>query len=144
MTALPTAQTDPVAGSPWRKLRTDALFGTSVAIMASTVITSGLGYLLWLVVARAFGQQVSGDGAAITSLMMAVSLLAAVGAAAAMIQWLPQATEALAWRRRVTAGLVATTAASIVGGFLAVAVMLLITDSLPALRTMPGARRAAS
>jgi O-antigen/teichoic acid export membrane protein len=142
VTAAPTEQTTTAgagAGSPWRKLRTDALFGTSVAIMASTVLTSGLGYLLWLVVARAFGQQVSGEEAAITSLMMAVSLLAAVGAAAAMIQWLPQATDAVAWRRRVTAGLVATTGLSIVGGLLAVAVMLLVTDSLPALRTGAGA-----
>ncbi len=136
-----TAATDPVApvdGSPWRRLRTDALFGTSVAIMASTVVTSGLGYVLWLVVARVFGQQVSGEGAAITSLMMAVSLLAAVGTAAAMIQWLPQATDPLAWRRRVTAGLLATTVLSIVGGLVAVAIMFLITDSMPALRTLPG------
>lgn len=147
MTALPAAGTSattpepapPQPGSPWRRLRTDALFGTSVAIMASTVITSGLGYVLWLVVARVFGQQVSGDGAAVTSLMMAVSLLAAVGAAAAMIQWLPQAHDAVAWRRRVTAGLLATVVLSVVGGLLAVAIMLLITDSMPALRTLPGA-----
>jgi len=140
MTVAP-ATVAPAAGpgSPWRRLRTDALFGTSVAIMASTVVTSGLGYVLWLVVARVSGQEVSGDGAAITSLMMAVSLLAAVGAAAAMIQWLPATSDAVDWHRRVTAGVVATTILSVVGALVAVALMLLTIDSLPALRTVPGA-----
>lgn len=125
-------------GGLWRRLRTDALFATSTAIMVATVITSGAGYVLWLVVARTMGSEVSGDGAAVTSLMMAVALLAAVGAAAAMIQWLPLAADGAAWRRRVTAGAVATGVLSVVGGLVAIAVMRLLTDSLPALTTAAG------
>ncbi len=117
----------------------DRLFRNSVAIMATTVVTSGLGYVIWLTVARVAGSTVSGDGAAVTSLMMAATIAAAVGPAAAMIEWLPRAETPLAWRQRVTAGLVATTVASAVGGFLALVAAGWVLGVSASLRTPLGA-----
>lgn len=128
-----------LARSTWDRLGRDRLFRNSAAIMLTTVVTSALGYVIWLTVARVAGADVSGDGAAVTSLLMAATLVAAIGPAAAMIEWLPRARDALEWRQRVTAGLVATSVASLVGGLVALWLGGWVLHVSPALRTPAGA-----
>lgn len=139
MTAVPRLSDLPgLARSTWRRFEHDRLFRNSAAIMMTTVVTSGLGYIIWLTVARVAGPTVSGDGAAVTSLLMAATLVAAIGPAAAMIEWLPRAEGPVEWRQRVTAGLVATTVASLAGGLVALWLGGWVFGISPSLRTPVG------
>lgn len=99
---------------------TDPLARGSLAIMSTTVVTSLLGYLFWLIVARRFGVAISGSAAAATSALQATVLVASVGSAAALVEWLPRSRSALEWRQRVTAGLLLAVVTAIIGGPLVV------------------------
>src|SRR5581483_10335890 len=95
-----------VAATTWRaRLRTDELLRGSAFIMATSVVTSLIGYAFWLLVDHSYPPAVSGAGAAAASLLQASALLASAGAGAAMMEWLPRCGTALEWRRRLTAGL---------------------------------------
>lgn len=121
-----------------RELRLDPVARTSSVIMASTILTSLLGYVYWIVVVRTAGPQVSGVGAAATSALTAVALMSSVGAAAAMVEWLPRAATEHEWRRRLTVGLVVATGIGLLGGAAAAVVLGWATDTLPALRHPAG------
>ncbi|MET3806430.1 O-antigen/teichoic acid export membrane protein [Nakamurella sp. UYEF19] len=126
-------------GSRLSRLRSDPVMLNTIAIMASTVVTSVLGYVFWIIVARSLGSETSGTGAAITSALQATVLVAAVGAAAAMIEWLPRSTTTLQWRQRVTAGLIVTVVAATLGGLLVPALLGFSFGVLPQLGTATGA-----
>ena len=115
----------------------DPLARGTLAIMATTVVTSLLGYVFWLIVARRFGVAVSGAGAGVTSALQATVLVASVGSAAALIEWLPRSRSALEWRQRVTAGMVLAVLTALIGGPLVVLLLGHATDVLPLL-THPG------
>lgn len=121
------------------RLRADPLLRNSAAIMASTVVTSGLGYVFWLLVARLSGAAASGAGAAITSALQATVLLTSVGAASTMLEVLPTARSAAQWRRCVTGGLLIATSTALVGGVLAVLLLGPTTGVLPDLDHPVGA-----
>jgi O-antigen/teichoic acid export membrane protein len=116
----------------------DPVLRNSVAIMATTVVTSLFGYVFWLVVARSSTVQVSGAGAAATSALQATALFAAVGAAAAMIEWLPRSRSAEQWRRRLTVGVGVAASGGALGGLLVVGLLGHTLHTLPALRSPAG------
>jgi O-antigen/teichoic acid export membrane protein len=116
-----------------------ALLRNSVMIMATTVVTSLFGGVFWWVVARSSTAQVSGAGAAATSALQATAMFAAVGAAAAMIEWLPRSRSGVEWRRRLTAGVVVAATGGCLGALLVVAVLGHMLNTLPALRSPTGA-----
>ena len=102
---------------------TDPLARGTLAIMTTTVVTSLLGYVFWLIVARRFGVAISGAAAATTSALQATVLVASVGSAAALVEWLPRSRSALEWRQRVTAGLLLAVVTASIGGPLVVFVL---------------------
>ncbi|WNV85106.1 hypothetical protein [Umezawaea sp. Da 62-37] len=116
----------------------DAMLRNSLAIMATSVVTSAFGYVFWLIVARRSSAKVIGAGSAVTSALQAAALFAAVGAAAAMIEWLPRSRSEREWRRRLTVGVVVAVVIGMVGGALVVAVLGHQFGTLPALRTATG------
>lgn len=116
----------------------DAMLRNSVFIMGTSVVTSAFGYVFWLIVARTSPAAVSGAGAAATSALQATAIFASVGAAAAMIEWLPRSTSLREWRRRMTAGLLVAAAGSAVGSVLVVALLGHVFGTLPALATVSG------
>ncbi len=116
----------------------DPLARGSLAIMATTVVTSLLGYLFWLIVARRFGVAVSGSAAGATSALQATVLVASVGSAAALVEWLPRSRTSLEWRQRVTAGLALAVVTALIGGPLVVLVLGRASSVLPLLNR-PGA-----
>jgi O-antigen/teichoic acid export membrane protein len=120
------------------RFASDTMLRNSVAIMATSVVTSLFGYVFWLVVARSSTAQVTGAGSAATSALQAAALFAAVGAAAAMIEWLPRSRSELEWRQRLTGGLVVAATAGVVGGVLVVVVLGHVVGTLPALRSPVG------
>jgi O-antigen/teichoic acid export membrane protein len=121
-----------------RRVAADPLMRNSAAIMASTVLTSVLGYVFWLIAARHFDRDANGTAAATTSAIQATVLIASIGAAAALVEWLPRCTSPAEWRRRVTAGFVTATVTAIVGGTLVVGVLGVGTSTLPQLATPVG------
>lgn len=118
---------------------TDPMARSSLAIMSTTLITSLLGYIFWLVVARRFGAEVSGAASAATSALQATVLVVSVGAAAALVEWLPRSTSALEWRERLTAGLLVAVAGAVLGAPLVALVLGHTLDILPLLRQPAGA-----
>lgn len=120
------------------RVATDPMARSSIAIMVTTVVTSLFGYVFWLVVARRFDAAVSGSAAATTSALQATVLVASVGAAAALIEWLPRSTSAYEWRQRVTAGLLVAVATALVAGPLVVLALGHGSDVLPLLRDPVG------
>ncbi len=122
-----------------RRALADPMTRNSAALMANTAGTSVLGYAFWIIVARAFNADTSGTAAATTSAIQATILLASIGAAAALVEWLPRSTDALQWRQRVTTALAVAAVTAIVGALLVVAVLGSVSNTLPQLATPNGA-----
>jgi O-antigen/teichoic acid export membrane protein len=87
-----------------RRLTRDSLARNSILIMASTVGTSGLGYLFWMVAARTLPPPAVGAATALISAATVVSMLSNLGLGHMFIQRLP-GTPARIWSRIVSAGL---------------------------------------
>lgn len=121
------------------RLKADPMLRNSAFIMATTIVTSLLGYVFWLMVARDFAPQVSGRGSATTSALQAAALFASVGSAAAMIEWLPKTSTERHWRQKVTAGLVVAVGASAVGALAVIIVLGHLVNLLPELAGTGGA-----
>jgi O-antigen/teichoic acid export membrane protein len=80
-----------------RRAKSDSLVRNSVYLMASTVVTAGLGYLFWVVAAHAFTSQEVGIGSAIISLCGTVALLTYLGSGAMLIERLPTSERSSEW-----------------------------------------------
>ena len=100
----------------------DSLARNSVLIMASTVGTSGLGYLYWMVAARELPRPAIGTATALISAATVVSLVANLGLGHMFIQRLPGAP-AREWSRIVSAGLLLGCAATAAAALTAVLVL---------------------
>lgn len=66
------------------------LFRNAYALMANTVVNSGLGLLYWVVAARTFSDAEVGRGNALVSLMMLTSALTQLNFGGALIRFLPR------------------------------------------------------
>ena len=100
----------------------DSLARNSVLIMASTVGTSGLGYLYWMVAARELPRPAIGAATALISAATVVSMVANLGLGHMFIQRLP-AAPAREWSRIVSAGLLLGCAATAAASLAAVLVL---------------------
>ena len=72
-----------------RRLRSDSLVRNSLYLMASTVVTAGLGYVFWAFAAHTFSSQQVGIGSAAISLCSATALFTYLGSSAMLIERLP-------------------------------------------------------
>jgi O-antigen/teichoic acid export membrane protein len=79
------------------RARSDSLVRNSLYLMASTVVTAGLGYVFWAVAARAFTRQEVGIGSAVISLCGTVALLTYLGSSAMLIERLPASERSSGW-----------------------------------------------
>ncbi len=127
-----------VAGKA-RQAAVDPMMRNSVAIMSSTVLTSLLGYAFWMIAAHCFDKDVNGTAAATTSAINATVLIASVGAAAALVEWLPRCRDATEWRQRVTAAIVVSVVTAGIGSAVVVGVLGVASALLPQLETPTGA-----
>src|SRR4051794_11975134 len=84
----------------------DSLLRNSAYIMASTVVTSLLGYAYWLLAAHMFSASIVGLGSAVIGLMTMTAVLANIGAASALVQRLPRRASGREWSTTVSAGIV--------------------------------------
>ncbi len=103
-------------------VKRDSLARNSVLIMASTVATSGLGYLFWMLAARELPPPVIGTATALITTGTVVSMVSNLGIGHLFIQRLPGA-EPGAWSRIVSGGLLLGCAATAATALAAVAVL---------------------
>ncbi|GIE77844.1 hypothetical protein Aph02nite_37940 [Actinoplanes philippinensis] len=94
-----------------RRLSSDSLARNSLLIMATTVSNGGLGYVYWMLAARAVPPNRIGTATALISAATAVSMIANLGAGHMFIQRLP-GSDAATWSRIVTSGLFLASAAT--------------------------------
>ncbi|GAA4930255.1 lipopolysaccharide biosynthesis protein [Actinoplanes utahensis] len=105
-----------------RRLSRDSLARNSLLIMATTVTNGGLGYLYWMLAARAVPPERIGTATAVISAATAVSMIANLGAGHMFIQRLP-GSDTATWSRIVGSGLLlasVTTTATATAAALAV------------------------
>lgn len=67
------------------------LYRNSFFLMANTVVTAGLGFFFWMVVARFYTEAEVGWGSAIISAISLLAMLSVPGFGAALIRFLPRA-----------------------------------------------------
>jgi O-antigen/teichoic acid export membrane protein len=120
-----------------RRLTHDSLARNSVLIMASTVGTSGLGYLFWMVAAHTLPPSAVGAATALISASTVVSMLSNLGIGHMFIQRLP-GTAPRVWSRIVSSGLLFGCAATAITAIVAALVLPRLAPnfavlSLPAL-----------
>ena len=89
-----------------------ALVHSSLHIMLATVLTSGLGYVFWVLAAHRWAAGEVGVGNAAVSLATALSLVVHLGPAALMIERLPQHEGTDGWGARLWTALVLSGGAS--------------------------------
>jgi O-antigen/teichoic acid export membrane protein len=116
----------------------DSLARNSVLIMASTVGTSGLGYLFWMLAARELPRTAIGAATALISAATVVSMLANLGLGHMFIQRLPGSAAAV-WSRIVSAGLLLGCAATALVALAAVAVIPALAANFAFLAGFTGA-----
>jgi O-antigen/teichoic acid export membrane protein len=75
----------------------DSLVRNSIYLMASTVVTAGLGYVFWAIAAHAFTRQEVGIGSAVISLCSTAALLTYLGSSAMLIERLPASECSSEW-----------------------------------------------
>jgi len=109
-------------------LRADSLLRNSAYIMSVTIITSGLGFVFWLVAARRFDASQVGLAAALISVMTLVSLLSNLGINTALVQMLPRRESGTDWSATLNAGLLCGVVSGALAGLLAVLVLPLISS----------------
>ncbi len=80
-----------------RRVRSDSLVRNSIYLMASTVVTAGLGYVFWAVAAHTFTSQEVGIGGAVISLCSTAALLTYLGSSAMLIERLPENEHSSTW-----------------------------------------------
>jgi O-antigen/teichoic acid export membrane protein len=101
----------------------DSLARNSILIMASTVGTSALGYLFWMLAARELPRAAIGTATALISVATVVSMVSNLGIGHMFIQRLPGSDDVRAWSRIVGGGLVLGCAATSAAAFVTAAVL---------------------
>ena len=116
-----------------RTVSRDSLARNSILIMASTVGTSGLGYLFWMLAAHALPQPAVGASTALISAATVVSMVSNLGIGHMFIQRLPGSAGA-AWSRIVSGGLLLGCSATAVAAVAAITVLPILSQNFVFLR----------
>lgn len=114
-----------------RRLGEQSLFRNSLYIMGTTVVTSLLGFVFWLIAARTLSATEVGRSAALVSAMVFVSVLTNLGLGQVFVSRLASRKAGPEWSRTVTTGLALAALASLLGGAIAA---LLLPILIPALK----------
>ncbi len=110
----------------YHRARSDSLVRNSLYLMASTVVTAGLGYVFWLLAAHVFTSNDVGIGSAIISLCSTAALLTYLGSSALLIERLPARERSSEWTTVLVRVCLLT--AGVTGAVTAAAVPLLLTS----------------
>lgn len=110
------------------RVNSDSLVRNSLYLMASTVVTAGLGYIFWVLAAHVFTSHEVGIGSAVISLCSAAALLTYLGSSAILIERLPARELSSAWTTVLVRVCLVTAGVTAVATALAVPVLLASKD----------------
>ena len=119
------------------RVRADSLARNSVGIMATSAITAALGYVYWIVAARALPTATVGLGSTVVSAMVIVSLAIYLGPSSILIARLPNRTTRDDWLVTVLGTLVVCCVATLVVAVIALFPLELLLKPLRPLRDDP-------
>ncbi|GAC1683054.1 MAG: hypothetical protein PVS3B3_03540 [Ktedonobacteraceae bacterium] len=105
------------------KLRSDSLLRNSMFIMGSTVVTSIVGYLYWVLAAHIYSAYDVGLASAFISAMSLTSTFASLGIGSALIQILPHRKAGYEWSITLNVCMIVGVFTSLVGGSIVVVVL---------------------
>jgi O-antigen/teichoic acid export membrane protein len=111
-----------------QRARSDSLVRNSLYIMASTVVTAGLGYIFWIAAAHAFTRREVGTGSAVISLCSTTALLTYLGSSAILIERLPTRERSADWTTILVRMCLMTSAVTVAVTAAAVPVLLTSPD----------------
>jgi 1,2-diacylglycerol 3-alpha-glucosyltransferase len=117
----------------------DSLVRNSVYMMATTVVTAGLGYVFWALAAHAFSKQEIGLGSAVISLCTTVALMSSLGPCATLIERLPGSERSSAWTTVLIRMCLVTAAVTLVVTVVIVPVLQNFSQYRPFFGTAPPA-----
>ncbi|MBV9688718.1 MAG: hypothetical protein JO202_03300 [Ktedonobacteraceae bacterium] len=106
-----------------RRIRNDSLLRNSIYIMSTTVTTSAIGYLYWIVAAHIYSTQDVGLASAIIAVMMLTATFSNLGIDSTLVHILPRRETGYAWSLTLNAGLVIGTLAGLLAGSIVVLVL---------------------
>ena len=115
----------------------DSLLRNSLAIMATTVVTSALGYVFWVVAAHVFTARQVGLVGALISAVTVVSILANLGLGQSLVERLPSSPGDDAWASTINAALITATLAGALAGAVAVIALPYFGPDFHELRSLP-------
>lgn len=110
--------------------RDESLVRNSVFIMATTLFTSAVGFVFWLVAARLFSPSAVGLTAAITSASTVAVLASSLGVGGTLIQSLPGGTHMTGWATTFWAGMATATLVAVILGAVGLVVLPIISRDL--------------
>ncbi len=116
---------------------TDSLLRNSLGIMATTVITSALGYVFWVIAAHLFTAREVGVVGALISVVTVVSILANLGLGQNLVARLPSSPNDEAWTQTLNAALIIATFAGAAFGLIAVVGLPFFAGGFDELRSVP-------
>ncbi len=116
------------------RVRADSLARNSVGIMATSAITAALGYVYWIVAARALPTATVGLGSTVVSAMVIVSLAIYLGPSSTLIARLPGRTTRAEWLLTVLGTLLVCAVATLVVAVAALFPLALLLHPLRPLR----------
>lgn len=108
------------------RLRGWSLMRNSVFIMGTTIVTSGLGYLYWLIAAHAYTAYEVGLASTLIAAMALVASFSNLGLGATLIHILPKRESGAAWSAALTTALATVSALGGIAGLLVLAIAPLI------------------
>jgi O-antigen/teichoic acid export membrane protein len=108
-----------------------------VFIMGTTVTTSLLGYIFWVVAARAYSAYDVGLASALISGASFASALSILGVSSTMIQTLPKRANGRPWSIALNTGMLVGTISGLAGGVCLVVLMPAISGHFSLLRVSP-------
>ena len=110
-----------------QRVQNDSLLRNSIFIMASTVVTSAVGYLYWVLAAHIYSAYNIGLASAFISAMSLTSTFASLGIGSALIQLLPRRTAGYEWSVTLNACIIVGIVTSTVGGILVAFILPLLS-----------------
>ncbi len=117
-------------GARARGARADSLLRNSLYIMTTTVVTSLLGYVYWIVAARTYPARDVGLGSALLAAITLASGLTNLGLGQTLVHLLPQRASGPLWSRTVNAAFGVAGTTGLFAGGVAVLVLPLASPQL--------------
>jgi len=114
------------------RLRNDSLLRNSLFLMATNALTSGLGYIYWVVAVRTYTASDVGLVSAVISTMTLTSLICNLGFTPALFQTLARRSPGHDWSLTLNTSFLVTTITSLAGAF----VVLLLFQASPEFSTV--------